>query len=145
MATSFQLRSLAFQVLFQLDASPDRDPVELASAIEHGLEDNDARRAGMMAKAAYDARSAADAATLELAPGWPAHRQPAIDRAILRLAHFEIMKGEAPGPAVIDDAVTLAKEFGTEKSGPFVNALLDKIYKAKVSSNSEVTPPADHS
>lgn len=130
--TSFQIRSLAFQLLFQLDASPDGSVSELAAAMEHGLDEpKDVRKATELAQAAFEARAASDAATLELAPGWPAHRQPAIDRAILRLGHYELVKGTAPGPAVIDDAVKLAKEFGTEKSPPFVNALLDKIYKAK--------------
>jgi N utilization substance protein B len=139
MATSFQIRSLAFQLLFQLDASPEGDAVALAEAMEHGLDPKDVRKASDLAKAAFDARSESDAATVELAPGWPAHRQPAIDRAILRLGHFEIQKGLAPGAAVIDDAVKLAKEFGTEKSPPFVNALLDKIFKAKTGA----TPAGD--
>ena len=131
MTTSFQIRSLAFQLLFQLDASPDGDVAALTDAMEHGLDPKDARKAADLAQAAFDARALSDAATLELAPGWPAHRQPAIDRAILRLGHYEILKAVAPGPAVIDDAVKLAKEFGTEKSPPFINALLDKIFKAR--------------
>lgn len=131
MATSTQIRQLAFQLVFQLDASTGSQAMELAAGMEHGLELRDVKRASELATAAFEARAASDAATAELAPGWPAHRQPAIDRAILRLAHYEITRGEVAGAIVINEAVNLAKEFGTEKSAAFVNALLDKIHKAK--------------
>lgn len=132
MSSSNAVRSLAFQLLFQLDASGGGDPAELAAQMEHGLAAREVRRACDLAAAAFADRALADAATTELAPAWPANRQPAIDRAILRLAHHEITKDPAQGAIVINEAVNLAKEFGTEKSPGFVNALLDKILKAKL-------------
>ena len=65
----------------------------------------------------------------ELAPYWPTHRQAAVDRAILRLAHYEMMSGQTPPKVVVNEAVELAKRFSTERSPSFVNALLDKVLK----------------
>jgi N utilization substance protein B len=62
-----------------------------------------------------------------LAPGWPAHRQPAVDRAILRLAHYELKLGKVHPKIIVNEAIELAKEFSTDKSPAFVNGLLDKV------------------
>jgi len=64
-----------------------------------------------------------------LSPDWPTHRQPVVDRNILRLAYFEIVSGAAPPKVAINEAVELAREFSTEKSPAFVNGVLDKIMK----------------
>lgn len=82
-----------------------------------------------LATGAYDARREADKDITELAPGWPPHRQPAVDRAILRLAHFEMKAGKVHPKIIVNDAIDLAKEFSTEKSPAFVNGVLDKILK----------------
>ena len=53
-----------------------------------------------------------------------------VDRAILRLATWEILHAEkVPAPVAIDEAIELAKRFGTTDSGRFVNGVLDKIAK----------------
>ena len=83
----------------------------------------------MLATEAYGDRAAADAFMTEAAPGWPAHRQAAVDRAILRLAHHEMMSGKTNAKIVVNEAVELAKEFSTDKSPAFVNGLLDKALK----------------
>lgn len=142
MSSSNAVRSLAFQLLFQLDAAAGGDPAELAGQMEHALGAREVRQACELAAAAYADRAASDAATAELAPGWPANRQPAIDRAILRLAHYEITHEPAKGAIAINEAVNLAKEFGTEKSPGFVNALLDKVLKAKQAAAPTSSPDA---
>jgi N utilization substance protein B len=59
---------------------------------------------------------------------WPLHRMPAIDRSILRMATFELLRRpEVPVAVVIDEAVTLAKRFSTDNSGAFVNGVLSAI------------------
>lgn len=141
MSSSNAVRSLAFQLLFQLDASGGGEPLDLAAQMEHALSPKEVRKAAELASAAFADRAASDAATAELAPGWPANRQPAIDRAILRLAHYEITHEPAAGAIVINEAVNLAKEFGTEKSPGFVNALLDKILKAKLAPAAAIPTP----
>ena len=62
------------------------------------------------------------------AQGWSLNRMPALDRAILRLATWEILfNDEIPDGVAIDEAVELAKEYSTDDSGAFVNGLLSKI------------------
>ncbi|MGP1271958.1 MAG: transcription antitermination factor NusB [Phycisphaerales bacterium] len=125
------IRRLAFQMLYQLDAvggEGSEDMVrQLAGAEE--LSDGDRSRVAALALGAFAGRLAADDAVAELAPEWPVHRQPAVDRAILRLAHFEMVSGRVPAKAAIAEAVRLAREFSTAKSPAFVNAILDKLYK----------------
>lgn len=130
------IRRLAFQALFQLDARPDSDPAEIRAAL-HASADEGARdvsdthvdRAMDLALAAYRDRREADRAVSELAPTWPAQRQPAVDRAILRLAFHEMRTGWAAPKVAVNEAVELAKEYSTEKSPAFVNGVLDKMLK----------------
>lgn len=125
MTQSRRIRRAAFQALFQLDAAPEiTDDELLASLAEVELSEGERRRTLALARGAFDRRQEADALMTELAPGWPAHRQPAVDRALLRLAWFEMASGRTPPKVAISEAVGLAKSFGGEKSPSFVNGLL---------------------
>lgn len=161
MASSKTVRRLAFAAMFQLDARNGAD----VNTVRDGLAEDEPRaddlaEAMKMALAAWSDRTSADHAMTRLAPAWPAHRQALADRAILRLGHYELTKGrEANNPprVVINDMVALAKEYSTEKSPSFVNALLDKILKevesdevvkaaregAASPSSSPVSPPSE--
>jgi len=60
--------------------------------------------------------------------GWTVARLPSVDRAILRLAVWELVaQPDVPAPVVIDEAVELAKEYSTERSSSFVNGVLDAV------------------
>lgn len=60
--------------------------------------------------------------------GWTMTRLPSVDRAILRLAVWELVaQPDVPAPVVIDEAVELAKEYSTERSSGFVNGVLDAV------------------
>lgn len=85
--------------------------------------------AAEMAGEAMSRCAETDRVTTQLAPTWPPHRQAATDRAILRLGRSEMLGGRTPPKWVIHHCVNLAKWYSTEKSPPFVNALLDKILK----------------
>lgn len=64
------------------------------------------------------------------APEWPLSRINKIDLAILRLAAFELLiKKTEPPKVIIDEAVELAKEFGSDNSAPFINGVLGNILK----------------
>ena len=65
------------------------------------------------------------------APTWPVDKLNKVDLAILRLAIFELENEKTPPKVVIDEAVELAKEFGSENSPSFVNGVLGTIYKEK--------------
>ena len=62
------------------------------------------------------------------AQGWSLERMPALDRAILRLATWEILFNDSiPDAVAIDEAIELAKEYSTENSAGFINGVLGKI------------------
>lgn len=64
------------------------------------------------------------------ADNWRLERMPAVDRNILRLAVYEMLNElETPKLVVLDEAIELAKKFGSEQSGRFVNGLLDGLLK----------------
>lgn len=65
---------------------------------------------------------------VEAAPTWPIDKINKIDLAILHLAIYELKNEDTPPKVVIDEAVELAKEFGSESSGPFVNGVLGTVY-----------------
>lgn len=175
MATPREIRRLAFQALYQIDArsgggggaagSAGKDAgegsLEDPQAVLAGLLDDpedpvstaarytpgEIRKAFLMASAAFANRASADAFMTEAAPTWPAHRQAAVDRSILRLAHWEMTSPEATGvhpKIVVNEAVELAKTFSTEKSPAFINGLLDKLLKQvlKESDEGKVESPA---
>jgi transcription antitermination factor NusB len=65
------------------------------------------------------------------ADNWRLERMPAVDRNVLRLAVYEMLhEVDVPKLVVVDEAVELAKRFGSEQSGRFVNGLLDGLLKA---------------
>ena len=131
------IRRLAFLALYQLDAQSEVDETEVRQAMEQSAQDlstefreQDIEKALAMAMGAFDDRRAFDATIRELAPSWPSHRQPAVDRAILRLAMHEMKTALAPPKVAIAEAVRLAKAYSTDRSPAFVNGVLDKVYKA---------------
>jgi transcription antitermination protein NusB len=76
------------------------------------------------------------------AENWRLERMPAVDRNILRLAVFELLAGDdVPPLVVLDEAIELAKRYGSEQSGAFVNGLLDGLLRRRESSDSE--PPTE--
>lgn len=61
------------------------------------------------------------------AVGWTIVRMPAVDRALLRLATYELAHGDVPVGACISEAVELAKRYSTDDSHTFINGLLSRI------------------
>ncbi|MEO0513398.1 MAG: transcription antitermination factor NusB, partial [Planctomycetota bacterium] len=129
MATPVEIREMALRLLYERDASGADadflDPVEISEQPDR-LSSGDVRKIRAAAEAAYAGRVEADRRVEELAPTWPASRQPAVDRAILRLAIAEL-RGGVKRAIVINEAVELAKRYSTEKSPGFINGVLDKI------------------
>jgi N utilization substance protein B len=69
-----------------------------------------------------------DAIIAKNAPAWPVPQLPAIDRTILRMALWELLiERDVPVKAVINEAVELAKRFGGDNSGRFVNGVLGTV------------------
>jgi len=61
---------------------------------------------------------------------WRVSRMPIVDRNVLRMAIFELFYEKSLAPAiVINEAIEIAKKFGTDKSSPFINGVLDGLLK----------------
>ena len=73
-----------------------------------------------------------DEAIATYAQGWTLERMPAVDRAILRVATWELVHNpDVPDDVVISEAVTLATELSTDDSPRFVNGLLSRLRSLK--------------
>lgn len=110
------------------------DPEALLEALEEPIDDGEADAnvaskalAVELALAAWADRERADEQCSQLAPEWPTHRQPPIDRAILRLAWHEMTAGRTEPALAINEALELAKQFSDEKSPAFLNGVLDRV------------------
>jgi transcription antitermination protein NusB len=69
--------------------------------------------------------------------GWKFERLALLDRNILRLGVFELLYfDEVPPEVALDEAVELAKKFGTEQARKFINGILDRIWKEQRDSTS---------
>ena len=102
----------------------DADPVQLLD--ERRLVAAEA--VGSMLTGVGSSRAAIDSIISENSKGWPLERMPALDRAILRLAIWELTdRPDVPTAVVIDEAVELAKRFSTDDSGRFVNGVLATV------------------
>ncbi|CAM3121291.1 transcription antitermination factor NusB [Paenibacillus lupini] len=89
-----------------------------------------------------DNKAAIDEMLQQYLTGWQVDRLSRVDRQVLRLACFEIVyNNDVPPKAAINEAIELAKHFGTEESGKFVNGVLGKLFKEHVGeqANSEST------
>lgn len=132
------------QVLYQIDVRGEPD----AQAIRDGLDEEfdsaaTADAAFALALSAWQRRQEADAMVAELAPKWPTHRQPPVDRAILRLAYYEMVSGHAPAKVAINEAIELAKQYGAEQSPNFINGVLDKVAKQVAQKPTAEEPAAE--
>ena len=64
----------------------------------------------------------------EFSTGWSVHRMPLVDRAILRLAVWELTdRDDVPTAVILNEAVELAKDYSTERSPAFINGVLDAV------------------
>ena len=69
-----------------------------------------------------------DTVIYKYAPAWPIDQLPVVDRNVIRIALFELLfRKDTPRKAVVNEAVELAKLFGSESSARFVNGVLGSI------------------
>ncbi len=130
MSQMHKSRELALQVLFLWDTQGDSDVAAAGQVMGDWSDDAVVRmRAMQIAQGAWEIRQATDATLERLAPQWPPRRQPGVDRAILRLATWELTHTDTPPKVAIDEAIELAKKYSTEQSPAFINGVLDAILK----------------
>lgn len=133
MKGGLEIRRCALQAMYELDQGGSE-----ASLAGHFADEADAPSDGRtleqgraLAAMAWEFRDDADRALAALVSDWPVHRQPVVDRNVLRLAFYEMSQAGVPHALAIDQAVELAREFGGERSPAFVNAVLDRWWKSR--------------
>jgi N utilization substance protein B len=138
MASRRKGRILAFQALYFWEASDPRAPVEdivsFAWLDEKKLSSLDEEAAGfprMLIAGAVENIAEIDKKIKEHLENWDISRLNKVDLAVLRMSVYSLMYQSDISPSiVIDEAIGICKEFGTDESYKFINGVLDSIRKA---------------
>jgi transcription antitermination protein NusB len=126
-------RSAALCMLYQSDVSGDPAEKVLVSYLDGGLaeealDDESRRFAEHLLRGTRARQDEIDELIRAGSEHWRLERMAVIDRNVLRLALFELLDDpDTPAPVILDEAVELAKGFGGEESGAFVNGVADGI------------------
>lgn len=132
MPTRSESRETAFQVLYQDDFNPRLNPADTDRMIAERLKkEASVEFARELVAGVRRNRAQIDQLLTESAENWTLQRMAATDRTALRLGVFELLFSETPDPVAIDEAIELAKKFGSANSAKFVNGVLDEIRKRK--------------
>ena len=128
MSRRSKAREVALQMLFQQDMNPDVGAKTVRLQIAERLPEEDLRQlAWQFYSGTMESRPAIDARIQAAAENWDLARMAGTDRNVLRLGVFELCYTDTPPQVVIDEAVELARKFGTANSAQFVNGLLDHL------------------
>ena len=122
-------REAALQMLFAIEAT-ETDPEQAIGDFWRELP-GDAEGRPYADEAVRGVRTSLtdlDARIVKASKNWRLERMTRVDRNLLRLGAWELVnKTDVPRAVILDEAVELAKRFGTEESGAFVNGVLDRI------------------
>ena len=127
--TRRKARVLALQSLYEADVvSHDAEQVLTRTLEGAGMPEESTIFAHELVKGVVDHKEEIDRHIKKFAPAWPVSQIPVIDRNILRLAIFEIIiDNRIPVKIGINEAVELAKSFGSDNSPKFINGVLGSI------------------
>jgi N utilization substance protein B len=122
-------RAIALQALYEVNAvGHDMDKVLPRLLEESGLSGENADFARGLVGGVLRHKKKIDQYIKDFAPAWPVEEIPIVDRNILRLAIFEILlDNSVPVKVAINEAVELAKTFGSDSSPRFVNGVLGSV------------------
>ncbi|HNS95633.1 MAG TPA: transcription antitermination factor NusB [Polyangiaceae bacterium] len=123
-------RQAALQMLFGLDAVTDADiEAEIRSFWREFEADPEGRTyADSLVRGVMNCRERVDELIRTSSTNWRLERMARVDRNLLRMAAYELLEQTSvPRAVILDEAIELAKLFGSEDSGAFVNGVLDRI------------------
>src|SRR3990167_3805394 len=136
MANRHLARSIVLQTLFEWDTThaseKDARTILTRNVAEFGGDDVDQSFMDNLLSGIIAKKSDIDLVIEKAAPEWPLERIAPVDRNILRLGLFELLfadRSQVPAKVAINEAIELAKTFGGDSSGRFVNGVLGAIYK----------------
>lgn len=129
-------RSIALQILYEWDFNGDKNS-EIERIINQNIKEfgpkmKDNEFVLRLVNGVLKERKVIDPIIEKCAPEWPLEQITVVDRNVLRLGIFELMFGsyeETPPKVAINEAIELAKAFGGESSGRFVNGVLGTVYR----------------
>ena len=124
-------RELALQMLFQHDMAGNA-PDMIIDTFEdlQKSKPNTREFAERIFRGTVDHLAAIDDMIQAQAENWRLSRMAVVDRNIIRMSVYEFLhESDTPKLVIIDEAVEIAKKFGTEKSSQFINGILDGILK----------------
>ncbi len=135
MATRQLGRAIALQTLFEWDFY-DRK-ADLDKAVSESIEEfapgfADKEFIGRLVHGVEGKIDEIDKIITTTAPEWPINQLPLVDRNVLRLGLYELLFGdskEVPPRVAINEAIELAKTYGGQNSGKFVNGVLGTVYR----------------
>lgn len=133
MANRHRLRTIVMQSLYEWEFHPKSTMTAVADrhAVVADEGRNDVSYVHQTVAGVAKRLSAIDKLIIKHAPEWPLDQIASIDRAILRLGIYEVLySDEVPPKVAINEAVELAKMYGGESSGSFVNGVLGTVYRA---------------
>lgn len=136
MANRHLARSVVLQTLFEWDSMqlPDADTADILirNAGEFGGSETDQPFMQELMRGVLSKRADLDLIITKAAPDWPLERIAPVDRNILRIGLYELLfadRSQVPPKVAINEAIELAKVFGGDSSGRFVNGVLGAVYK----------------
>ena len=125
-------REVALQFLYQLDLNDADDPSPHDEEFwaRHPVDEDTRVFADALVRGAKTNQAKIDHAITQFAEHWDLERMAVVDRNLLRLALFELKHvDDVPAKVAINEAIEIAKKFGTKESSRFINGLLDRIHK----------------
>ncbi|MEX2043561.1 MAG: transcription antitermination factor NusB [Patescibacteria group bacterium] len=146
MANRHVLRTILMQSLYEQEFHPKTSLKDISERYLKREQVSDEEHAYIEHAAAGLAkrRKAIDKLIVKHAPEWPLDQIASIDRAVLRLGIYEVLYSEEVPPKVaINEAVELAKAFGGENSGSFVNGVLGTVYRGSNKYDEKDDTPKD--
>ena len=122
-------RSVAVQILYQLELNSQELEQNLPVFWEHHVHSDDIKLfAERIARGVWQNRESIDAVIVDTAKNWSLKRIAPIDRNILRAAIYEIQYcDDIPYKVTLNEAIELGKKYGCDKSGAFINGVLDSV------------------
>ena len=136
MASRHLSRSIAMQSLYEWDfqgKKPDSlDKIVEKNIKEYGPGLEDTGFVWQLIRGVTEKMSQIDKIIEKAAPEWPIEQITIVDRNVLRMGLYELLyakKEEVPPKVAINEAIELAKTFGGENSGKFINGVLGTVYK----------------
>jgi transcription antitermination protein NusB len=136
-----RVRIAALQILFEVDLTDHALDMVLERRLQEELLPSDGKRfLQRLVLGVWEHRSYLDRVIEEAAPNWPVTQMPGVDKAVLRIALFELLIDDiehTPVKAVINEAVELAKHFGSDNSSRFVNGVLGTVVSRHMNGQQE--------